>query len=559
MSRPQLTAVNHYDVFPFNHGGSLGIRGLYKALSEWFDINIITFVNWDIYPNEVSISNHIKVIPIVKPRGFIELEEEMHKAYNMHSGTLIDVSPSVGRYCHTFPEIISKVREIAGRSIIVIAEHAYTFRIISSACPDKHLWYRANNVEYDYKLVGWRKIGCPQDLLQEVFNLEKECCEVCEKILTVSEIEADRFAKIYGIDKEKFLNISSGFDTDNLNPILPEKRVKYSREYPNTGLFIASNTPVTVAAAQDILLEARKLPEVSFIIAGNVSKGLRDIEIPDNVTVAGIVSDEIKFSYLKSCDFALNFIEGGAGINVKMFEYFAYGLPVITTKYGARGIALTDRKNCFITSKSNYTADITAFCRLSMLERNEIAINALDMLKNKYSWRIIGQKIADMIQQMYSYPVEASQIKDLADIALYSVKSQDSYIPSKPVYIRGAGEWGQKCLEFLLGNGISPLGFVDKDSDKYGKKIGKVEIISLEEFSRLYNDCEIVVALPTFVPVAAQLLHMGIAIDSISIAIHGERILSLAELNGNCPYYHIGTKIKNAVIKEAKRLGGEIC
>ena len=56
MGRPEITAVNHYNVFPFNHGGSLGIRGLYKALSEWFDINIITFVVEDVYPDELKIS-----------------------------------------------------------------------------------------------------------------------------------------------------------------------------------------------------------------------------------------------------------------------------------------------------------------------------------------------------------------------------------------------------------------------------------------------------------------------------------------------------------------------
>ena len=51
MSRPILTAVNHFCIFPFNFGGALAIRGLYKGLSEWFDINIIT-----LYINNININ-----------------------------------------------------------------------------------------------------------------------------------------------------------------------------------------------------------------------------------------------------------------------------------------------------------------------------------------------------------------------------------------------------------------------------------------------------------------------------------------------------------------------
>jgi len=550
MKRPQITAVNHYDIFPFNHGGSLGIRGLYKALSEWFDVNIITFVNYDIYPDEVAISNHVKVIPIVKPRELITLEEEMYKKYNMNSGTLVDSSPSVIRYYHKFPEIIDRVREISGDSLIVIAEHTFTFKIIETACPSKHIWYRANNVEYDYKRTTWDKIDCPQDLLMETFDLEKECCEKCEIILTVSDLESKRFTELYNLPPEKLFSISSGFDTDKLQTVLPSQRIKYFEKYAKSGLFIASNTPVAVSAALEVIEIAREMSDVQFIIMGSVSKGIRNADVPVNVEITGIVSDDVKFNFLKTCDFALNLIEGGAGINVKMFEYFAYGLPVITTEHGARGIDLTDRKDCFITSCGRYISDITEFLSLTLLRRDKVALSALVLLLDKYSWRSIGAMIAERIGRMYSFPASESQVNDIDKIALYTFENTKSYIPSKPVYVRGAGEWGQKCVEYLLSNGVIPEGIIDEDVRKHGNEIKGVKVVNAEDFLLAKKDCEVIIAINTFIPLAAQLALSGVGIKDMAVALYGVQILSLADGQGDCPYYYIAPKIREAILNE---------
>ena len=549
--RPQLTAVNHYDVFPFNHGGSLGIRGLYKGLSEWFDINIVTFVNWDAYPNEVPISKHIKVIPIVKPKKLIELEEAMYKEYGMHSGTLIDYSPSTGRYYAEFPEILEQIKTIAENSLIVLAEHTFTYRIIKKACPGKRLWYRANNVEYDYKLATWDKIGSPADLLQEVFDLEKECCEGREKILTVSQLEVERFIELFGTPREKFINIRSGFDTDNLNIALPSKRTRLSIEHNYSGLFIASNTPVAFAAAMDIADIATSLPDTKFIIMGSVAKGMRNVVLPANVALVGIVPDDVKKYYLQICDFALNLIEGGAGINVKMFEYFAYCLPVITTEYGARGIELTDKKDCIITTKDRYLEDIKFFCQLSPIERDTIANNALALLKDKYCWRSIGKMIAENIKVLYKFNVDEN-IADLSEIALYSFPSSKSYMPIKSVYIRCAGEYGMKCMEYLVSNGITPMGFIDEDPKKQGTKINGIDVLSPEDYSRHKENSEVIVAVHGFITIAAAALRQGIPLENISIFFGGEKIMRLADLSGDCPYYYCSSKIRDIILNEAK-------
>lgn len=549
MKRPQLTAVNHYDVFPFNHGGSLGIRGLYKALSEWFDINIITFVTHDYFPEEVAISDHVKVMPIVLPEKLTKLQYEMYEQYGMSDKTLVDSSPTVVRWYHQFPEIIERVRGIAKDSDVVLAEHVFTWRIVKVACPEKHLWYRANNVEYDYKLTTWDKIGCPQDLLQETYDIEKECCEECEKILAVSQLEVDRFMELYHLPescREKFMNIRSGYDTDRLQLVMPRDRQKISNRYLYSGLFIASDTPNTQKAARNCIEVAKAHPEVQMVLLGGVGKAFKGEQLPENVLLTGIVTDEEKFYYLQHCDFALNLLEGGAGINVKMFEYFAFGIPVITTVYGARGIDVTDGVDCILTEQGRYAEDIIAFCKLSMEEKDAIADNALKLLIEQYSWRSLGKKIAKELQRMYRIPVEETELP-LEEIALYDFEKRQSYLPKKPFYIRCAGEWGLKCLEFLKGYGLFPIAFVDEAKDKQAEGVEGIPVISVKQFLAERGTAEVIVAVGQLVDFAGELHAEGVPIEDISLAWDGRQILTLSDLSGSYPYYNDVVKWKNEV------------
>lgn len=561
MGRPELTAVNHYNVFPFNHGGSLGIRGLYKALSEWFDVNIITFVTQDFCPDEVAISNHVKVIPIVLPEELVKIQMAMYEKYGMGKETLVDSSPTVIQWYHKFPEIIKRVRKIAEGSIVVLAEHVFTWRIIKTACPEKHLWYRANNVEYDYKRTTWDKIGCPQNLLQDTYDIEKECCEECERILAVSELEINRFMELYKLPeklRKKFLNIRSGYDTDNLETVLPSQREKASKKYDNTGFFITSYTPHGQKAAENCIAIAKELPNLQIIIAGTISRVFTDISVPENVVFTGIISDEEKIYYLQHCDFALNLLENGAGINVKMFEYFAFGIPVISTSYGARGILVTPGKDCILTEKGNYVDDIKTFCDMSTKERDYIAENALTLLNKEYSWRSLGRKVAEEIKDMYGLPIIDSALS-LEEIALYDFAETESYLPSRTFYIRCAGEYGQRCLEYLREKGLEPKAFVDKDCNKQNSMMNDVPIISLEQFLKENIEGEIIVAVSShLLDIVAELLAMGVDLENITLSwsISGRRLMRLSDLSGCRPHYSDAEKWRKEIVRRAKEYRG---
>ena len=553
MSRPVLTAVNHYCLFPFNHGGSLGIRGLYKGLSEWFDINIITFSVPDCYPKELYISKHIRVINIVLPEELTKIQNQMYKKYGMSSSTMVDSSPTVIQWYHKFPEIVDEVRRIAKDSVVVLAEHVFTWNLIKEACSDKHLWYRANNVEYDYKIDTWGKIGCPQDLLQDVYDVERDCCLNAEKILAVSSLEVDRFMRLYDLPsnmQEKFMDIHSGYDVDNLEMVLPSKREKISGEYKYTGLFIASDVPHTRIAAEHCLRIAEQCPDIQIVLLGSIGKAYLGKKLPQNVILTGVVTDEEKKRYLKNCDFALNIMEDGAGINVKMFEYFAFGIPVIATPYGARGINVCDGENIILTNTNDLIEKVRCFCESDMDYKDYIAKNAIKLLREEYSWRSIANAIANEIECMYNVSI-SKHVVPLEKIALYKIEEQEIYCPVKPFYIRCAGVRGRNCYSAMTHRGLHPMGFVDEDKKYVGKDINGIPVISVEQYMSIHEGTEIIVANVDVVDITVDLLNRGIQAEDISLSIDNGYVTRLMDSKKRDNCYYDGENIKKRIFKLA--------
>ena len=79
---------------------------------------------------------------------------------------------------------------------------------------------------------------------------------------------------------------------------------------------------------------------IRFLILGSICP------VPKTTPVMIITGpvDEI-YSYFAAADAALNPVEIGSGSNVKIFEYLAARLPVISTRFGVRGTALVPQRD----------------------------------------------------------------------------------------------------------------------------------------------------------------------------------------------------------------------
>ncbi len=100
---------------------------------------------------------------------------------------------------------------------------------------------------------------------------------------------------------------------------------------------------------------------------------------------------------LKAADIAINPVFHGSGTNLKMFEYMAAGLPIVTTKFGARGIDGENMRHYIVCDSARFKRNIIKLLKNKFLY-NTIKKNALKLVEEKYDWRVISNNLAKIIE-----------------------------------------------------------------------------------------------------------------------------------------------------------------
>jgi glycosyltransferase involved in cell wall biosynthesis len=100
--------------------------------------------------------------------------------------------------------------------------------------------------------------------------------------------------------------------------------------------------------------------------------------------------------YLQVADVALNLVESGSGMNVKMIEYLACGLPIITTPFGARGLVGTTGDH-FLVAEVGDVCGVLATLLDSPLRRQALRSAARSLAETHYSAASTAEALTDLI------------------------------------------------------------------------------------------------------------------------------------------------------------------
>ncbi len=218
-------------------------------------------------------------------------------------------------------------------------------RFLPAGTPVVH---EAFNVETDLKRQLYGESAMGRFLAGRVRGAETEALRRAAFTSCVSEDDAQGFRRAFPNVQAEIIVSPNGVDCAGLRCLAPEERFAIRRALGLGGepfaIFLASGHPPNRDAAQFILEHvAPALPEVTFLIVGQVCGWFVSYPCPNNVLMLGIVPDTAKDVLLQISDVALNPMFSGSGTNLKIPDSLAAGLPVISTPVGARGFAqLTD-------------------------------------------------------------------------------------------------------------------------------------------------------------------------------------------------------------------------
>jgi glycosyltransferase involved in cell wall biosynthesis len=141
-------------------------------------------------------------------------------------------------------------------------------------------------------------------------------------------------------------------------------------------LFVGSSHVPNVEAARELATAAARAPDLHFIFAGNVASELDRKHVPRNVTLTGIVAAEELAALLACADVAVNPVRVTGGVNMKMLDYVAAGVPVLSTTVGVTGLAPDVVATIFVSDHDDWTAAFRAALDCSSQEREERVMRA---------------------------------------------------------------------------------------------------------------------------------------------------------------------------------------
>lgn len=205
------------------------------------------------------------------------------------------------------------------------------------------LYYDASNSEALLKAELFRKGAVGRKLAGLVRRIEHYCALRSERIFAVST-EAVSHLLALGAAKDHILLCPNGVDTSVYADPSPGRREGRKEELgveeTTLVLFLGSGHPPNVEAARFVIEHlAPSLLHARFALVGSVCGQLRNVRTPENVRLLAELEEGEKIRWMEAADIAVNPLFRGSGTSLKLFDYLAAGLPVLSTEKGARGVA----------------------------------------------------------------------------------------------------------------------------------------------------------------------------------------------------------------------------
>lgn len=233
----------------------------------------------------------------------------------------------------------AKLRELLTSAEVVIID--FPFLYPAAAATNKPVALNTHNIEANLWQSSWVK--------RLVALIERRAARNVQHIFCCSETDRAFFAPLIGATNTSIL--PNGIDLSRFAGIAAQRlslrtALGYKPE-DRVLLFAASSFGPNVealvwleefVAANQALLTRKNL---HFLVAGSVSK--QPFERPRLKAIGMVAKIE---PYFAVADLAFNGVTRGSGTNVKMAEFIAAGLPILTSPAGMRGYDLIDGVDC---------------------------------------------------------------------------------------------------------------------------------------------------------------------------------------------------------------------
>ncbi len=386
-------------------GGRLRLLGLYHALGEEIKALYVGTYDWrgPGYRRHYLTPTLEEIDVPLSERHFMAAAQ---KQQLVGGKTVID--STFHELAHLSPEYVATARAAVANAAVVVFSHPWVYPLVSDLIDRQRqlVIYDSQNVEGVLRATLLDDGAEGTNIVRGVVAAEYAICQASDLILACSSKDRELFSRLYDIPIDKIRLVPNGVFTERIRPADGEtkriSRLRLGLDERPTAIFLGSKYQPNVEAAVFIADElAPRLPAVQFVIAGGVGEGLAEAVRSSNnpVRVTGYIDDTEKFAWLAAVDLAINPMFSGSGTNIKMFDFMAAGLPVVTTPVGARGIE-TGEPVFQICERESFLGGLKTLLDSWDL-RSRMAELGRHYAERYFSWERISPHLGHMLTRHY--------------------------------------------------------------------------------------------------------------------------------------------------------------
>ena len=399
----KICVLDMQPISPAVGGGRLRLLGLYHALGA--EATYVGTYDWPgMQPADQWLTPTLHEIIVPLTSEHFAAQERLRERV----GGKVVIDTTFHQLAALSPDYVAQACAAARAADVVIISHPWVYPLVASVLDPLRqlLVYDAHNIEGVLRMSLLDDNGIGTDVAVEVIRIERELCRAASLILVCSQEDRALFHELYGIPSKRMKLCPNGVFTGAIQPPTGSGREEAKRQlnitHSKAAIFIGSGYRFNEEAACFIIDEiAPCLPSVLFVVGGGVAGSLPEHyqrHSLSNVRITGTLSEEDKLLYLQACDLALNPMFGGSGTNIKMFDYMAAGLPVVTTAVGARGIMDLGSPAFLSVPPEDFVPSINLLLRQRFIWQ-QMSYAARRLAVELYSWERISTNLGILLRR----------------------------------------------------------------------------------------------------------------------------------------------------------------
>ncbi len=359
---------------------------VYESLSRHFNVNLVAVTGWGGALESTVMNENFVVykVPMTKAYYNLMTTEQKKAKGHLHDILLVDGYTLI-------PDLTGLCGSLASQTDVFISSHPYFFKMLLEYGAHKVIVYEAHNVDYELKKSYFEEDNeYSKKYLALVKSIEETACRRADFIMAVSEFDADELCKAYAVARDKVVLVPNGIDVFSC---------KYHGRKRGGGnvIFIGSAHGPNIEALKFIISKlAPKSTDITYTIVGNLKDTLNRRNLPANVKFTGIVDERTKENLYREMSVAINPMFSGSGTNLKVIEYAAFGLPLISTPFGMRGLDAL-KPHVFLADQENFLACIKKTLSLPLAELDKKTQAARKTCETYFDKSVIIENVVEKI------------------------------------------------------------------------------------------------------------------------------------------------------------------